>query len=152
ISCSEGGAPHYHCKLHSFSFIPQQHIISVMQFFKSFLLMLFLGTALVEMSEHLIREKHVLEGDDVVLSCDLTAKIGEYIQWYRQYPKSRPVFLDMYNPSETEKQFTKADEKSDDLKISSAAVSHSAVYYCALRPTVTGNLLTLYKNLLPSKV
>ena len=31
--------------------------------------------------------------------------------------------------------------------ISSAAVTNSAVYYCALRPTVTGNTNTLYKNL-----
>ena len=33
------------------------------------------------------------------------------------------------------------------LQISSAAVTDSAVYYCAVRPTVTGNTKTLYKNL-----
>ncbi|KAI5614955.1 hypothetical protein C0J50_10945 [Silurus asotus] len=120
-----------------------------MLLFPLLLLMLFLGST--SMQKHLIAEKHVSEGDDVILPCNLTTTTGDYVQWYRQYPKSRPVFLNSNYISAAEKQPGNADKKPEDLKISSAAVSDSAVYYCALRPTVTGNLATLYKNLIPGK-
>ncbi|KAI5628675.1 hypothetical protein C0J50_10587, partial [Silurus asotus] len=103
------------------------------------------------MQKRLIAEKHVSEGDDVILPCNFTTTLGDYVQWYRQFPESRPVFLNSNYISAAEKQPGNFDKKPEDLKISSAAVSGSAVYYCTLKPTVTGNLATLYKNLIPGK-
>ena len=83
--------------------------------------------------------------------------------WYHQYPGEPPQFL-LYisgfvnnRTSESlgsDKRFSTelTEEKTRvDLKISSAAVTDSALYYCALRPTVTGNTDSLYKNLLSTK-
>uniref|UniRef100_A0AAR2LDX1 Ig-like domain-containing protein n=1 Tax=Pygocentrus nattereri TaxID=42514 RepID=A0AAR2LDX1_PYGNA len=101
-------------------------------------------------------EIHVSEGDNVTLSCNYsTSDVSYALQWYHQFPRSRPEFLLYIYPqgikshplpprmsAEVDK-----DNKRVDLLISSAAVSDSALYYCALKPTVTGNPATLYKNL-----
>ena len=100
----------------------------------------------------------MLQGDSVTLSCKYNGSFTtDYLLWYRQYSRSRPEFLILINEDKSVEQ--KADppvagvsanvneEKNRvDLLISSAAVSDSALYYCALRPTVTGNPATLYKN------
>ncbi|KAK3567294.1 hypothetical protein QTP86_016827 [Hemibagrus guttatus] len=93
--------------------------------------------------ETLFTHKVVDEGDDVTLSCKhkSSATTNNYLHWYRQYPKSNPASL-LYihqngdlclnNPSRMSAKLH--EDKQVDLIISSAAVSDSALYYCALRP------------------
>ncbi|KAI4891281.1 hypothetical protein NFI96_025976, partial [Prochilodus magdalenae] len=100
-----------------------------------------------------------VEGETVTLSCsyEYTGSIPS-LHWYRQYPGSRPEFLLLIQEAseivtKAEKlnaqmsiKVHKEEKKKVDLKISSAAVSDSVLYYCALGPTVTGNPDTLYRN------
>ena len=98
------------------------------------------------------------EGRSVTLSCNYSNK-AENLQWYRQDPGSAPQFLllitqstspTVVNATPPHPRLTvklNNERNRVDLQISSAAVSDSAVYYCALQPTVTGNTKTLYKNL-----
>ncbi|KTF75815.1 hypothetical protein cypCar_00043409 [Cyprinus carpio] len=98
------------------------------------------------------------EGSSVTLSCSFTdSSSTEYLHWYRQYGKSKPEFLVLTYDTKKDAQRSDVDPRFSvnisksqyvDLKISSAAVSDSALYYCALAPTVTGNASALYKNLL----
>uniref|UniRef100_A0A3P8SMP9 Ig-like domain-containing protein n=1 Tax=Amphiprion percula TaxID=161767 RepID=A0A3P8SMP9_AMPPE len=92
-----------------------------------------------------------LEGDSVTLSCNYSVSILS-LYWYQQKSSSSPQLLIAEYSEKTEKLSFIHDKQSKELhlKISSAAVSDSAVYYCALQPTVTGNSKTLYKNTLTS--
>uniref|UniRef100_A0A4W4E0K9 Ig-like domain-containing protein n=1 Tax=Electrophorus electricus TaxID=8005 RepID=A0A4W4E0K9_ELEEL len=99
-------------------------------------------------------DEAVFQGDNVTLSCSYKELSGtvQNLHWYRQYPQSRPEFLLYIFPSGTKSKplpprLSANSVKHFDLKISSAAVSDSALYYCALQPTVTGKLHSLYKNL-----
>uniref|UniRef100_A0A3B3Q3S3 T-cell receptor alpha/delta variable 14.0 n=1 Tax=Paramormyrops kingsleyae TaxID=1676925 RepID=A0A3B3Q3S3_9TELE len=98
------------------------------------------------------------EGDNVTLSCNYSGSVNN-LQWYRQYPRSAPEFLLLIMESSGSVPYPKPrmspkvdkENKRVDLELSSTEVTDSAVYYCALRPTVTGNSLTLYKNLTASQ-
>uniref|UniRef100_A0A674F549 Ig-like domain-containing protein n=1 Tax=Salmo trutta TaxID=8032 RepID=A0A674F549_SALTR len=94
----------------------------------------------------------VSKGDTITLSCSYTGSVNN-LQWYRQYPRSKPEFLILITKSGYVQKPVpprmSAQVQTDrmDLEISSAEVTDSALYYCALEPTVRGNLDTLYKNL-----
>uniref|UniRef100_A0A3P8SMD7 Ig-like domain-containing protein n=1 Tax=Amphiprion percula TaxID=161767 RepID=A0A3P8SMD7_AMPPE len=85
-----------------------------------------------------------LEGDSVTLSCNYSVSVSN-LYWYQQKSSSSPQLLMTAYSEKTEKLSVRHDAQSKELhlNISSAAVSDSAVYYCALRPTVTGNNKTL---------
>uniref|UniRef100_A0A8C6LXT9 Ig-like domain-containing protein n=2 Tax=Nothobranchius TaxID=28779 RepID=A0A8C6LXT9_NOTFU len=90
------------------------------------------------------------EGSKLHLSCNYSVK-AHNLQWYRQDPGSAPRVLllitDTKEPTVVEGEHpnprltAELNEERNrlDLLISSAAATDSAVYYCALQPTVTGN-------------
>ncbi|XP_062284314.1 uncharacterized protein LOC133990155, partial [Scomber scombrus] len=78
-----------------------------------------------------------LEGDNVTLSCNYSGSVN-YLYWYQQKSSSAPHLLIMEYQETVEGFSLKHDEQAKifQLQISSAAVTDSAVYYCALQPTV----------------
>ncbi|KAL0152143.1 hypothetical protein M9458_052574, partial [Cirrhinus mrigala] len=98
------------------------------------------------------------EGSNVTLSCSYSSAYR--LHWYRQYPRSTPEFIVLLADSaQAQKSFVdprftakvrKGQENHVDLEITTASISDSALYYCALEPTVTGNTRTLCKNLTQS--
>ncbi|KAK9979210.1 hypothetical protein ABG768_012653 [Culter alburnus] len=99
------------------------------------------------------------EHDVVTLHCTYsTSDQYPYLYWYQQKNNGFPVYMLRKlstGSSSSEKEFEErfhADlnksSSSVSLSIRDVCVSDSAVYYCALVPTVTGNTKTLYKNLI----
>uniref|UniRef100_A0A3Q1EMQ1 Ig-like domain-containing protein n=1 Tax=Acanthochromis polyacanthus TaxID=80966 RepID=A0A3Q1EMQ1_9TELE len=96
------------------------------------------------------------EGDTVTLDCTFESSDPNYnLFWYKQQINGFPVYIlkrGAYG-SENAPEFQKdrfdaeLNKTSVTLKIQKLHLSDSAVYSCALRPTVTGNSKTLYKNL-----
>ncbi|KAJ8362033.1 hypothetical protein AAFF_G00401720, partial [Aldrovandia affinis] len=85
---------------------------------------------------------HDVEGSNVTLSCNYTGSAYS-LHWYHQYPRSKPAFLILV--IESSNHITKAvpphprlsvkldkENKRVDLELSSAVVTDSALYYCAL--------------------
>uniref|UniRef100_A0A3B3HC27 Ig-like domain-containing protein n=1 Tax=Oryzias latipes TaxID=8090 RepID=A0A3B3HC27_ORYLA len=105
-----------------------------------------------------LRDVTAAEGDTVTLGCHFNSSSSNYyLFWYKQDGSNRPTFIlsrfkigTGTTAEEFKERFSSSldsESRSVHLQISSAAVTDSAVYYCALQPTVTGNNTTLYKNL-----
>uniref|UniRef100_A0AAZ3SX27 Ig-like domain-containing protein n=1 Tax=Oncorhynchus tshawytscha TaxID=74940 RepID=A0AAZ3SX27_ONCTS len=84
----------------------------------------------------------------VVLNCTFdTTDLSPYLFWYKQQPNGNPVFLQSkytFGVKETVNEFKgrfharlNVTAKSFPLTIQRLQLSDSAVYYCALKPTVT---------------
>ncbi|CAJ1073142.1 hypothetical protein OJAV_G00169870 [Xyrichtys novacula] len=100
-------------------------------------------------------EIYAFEGHTVTLNCTFETSYGTpTLFWYRQDLQDFPKYMlkSYLGTVENAPEFNKdrfiaaTNEKLFPLKIQNLHLSDSAVYYCALRPTVTGNTKTLYKN------
>ncbi|XP_065809419.1 uncharacterized protein [Labrus bergylta] len=95
-------------------------------------------------------EEKVEEGGNINLTCTYDGVITN-IQWYRQNQRSRPEFL-LYiteggsiHPTDSDfSAYINKTEKRVNLEISSAALTDSAVYYCALRSTNMEQLTIIF--------
>ena len=102
-------------------------------------------------------EQQALEGETVTVSCNYSGSVRS-LHWYRQFGTAAPEFLNLIyeagstvgNVSRVVPKIHKSIQRVD-LEISPAKISDSALYYCALEPTVTGNPVTLHRNLPLSK-
>uniref|UniRef100_A0A3B5QF19 Ig-like domain-containing protein n=1 Tax=Xiphophorus maculatus TaxID=8083 RepID=A0A3B5QF19_XIPMA len=86
-------------------------------------------------------EKSGSADSPVSLSCNYSKGAADYFFWYRQHPGKPPEFLTFNTEvEETQKKSqsrlsgrVRKQESQMDLLISSAAVTDSAVYYCAVK-------------------
>uniref|UniRef100_A0A3Q0SKR0 Ig-like domain-containing protein n=1 Tax=Amphilophus citrinellus TaxID=61819 RepID=A0A3Q0SKR0_AMPCI len=91
------------------------------------------------------RENHVTafhlddDRDAVTLSCKYSGLV-QALFWYQQKSSSPPQFLIADYSEKTERLTFKKDQENSEfhLEISSAAVTDSAVYYCALSSLQVG--------------
>ncbi|CAJ1073150.1 immunoglobulin lambda-1 light chain-like [Xyrichtys novacula] len=105
------------------------------------------------------RDVTATEGEAETLNCQYTSSsTTNYLFWYKQDGNNRPRFIlsrimgdEGNTPEEFKERFSSTLNSSSNsgsvpLKIQNLHLSDSAVYYCAVQPTVTGNTKTLYKN------
>ncbi|XP_013995564.1 T cell receptor alpha chain MC.7.G5 [Salmo salar] len=126
-----------------------------MMFIWSFIMFSVIGDTYEQNIEPNQHEVYAEVGSNVLLSCNYSS--ADSLLWYKQSPGSAPQYLLLIpHYSGIEQRADSLDSRFSgklnkektrvDLEISSAEVIDSALYYCALRPTVTGNPETLYKN------
>ncbi|CAL8234869.1 unnamed protein product [Boreogadus saida] len=102
------------------------------------------------------------EGLTVSLRCTFeTTDTSPSLFWYKQQVNDLPRFMlrrftigEGDNAAEFHKDRFDAQiqNTSVPLRINNLQLSDSALYYCALKPTATGNTDSLYKNLLSTKL
>ena len=86
------------------------------------------------------------EGDSVTLSCNFTERATSLF-WYQQRPRSPPWFLMSDYSEYTSRHSTKKDSQQFNLTINSVVLTDSALYYCALQPTLTQTIHTAEQKL-----
>uniref|UniRef100_A0A3Q1GR45 Immunoglobulin V-set domain-containing protein n=1 Tax=Acanthochromis polyacanthus TaxID=80966 RepID=A0A3Q1GR45_9TELE len=93
--------------------------------------------------QYVKNEEFSLESSTVTLTYKYSqaAAINDYFFWYQQHPGKSPEFLLYHYGTQRETKGRLSAAVSDDknyitMKISSAALTDSAVYYCALQPTL----------------
>ncbi|KAK7880361.1 hypothetical protein WMY93_032991 [Mugilogobius chulae] len=96
------------------------------------------------------------QGETVEIECSYqTSYASPTLFWYKQEGQGAPRYMmklfggTIVKSSEFDKDRFKAalNKTSVSLSLQDVDVTDSAVYYCALQPTVTGNTKTLNKNL-----
>ena len=88
----------------------------------------------------------VKEENDVTLTCALeTSNSSPYVYWYSQQPGKAPVYMlhligenVQRNTDLNDRVSSKFDKKNktSELTISNTLISDSAVYFCAMKPTL----------------
>ncbi|KAJ4922458.1 hypothetical protein JOQ06_022954 [Pogonophryne albipinna] len=129
-------------------------MLSLHYYLHSLLLVSILRGVSCEDLTALQREVFSPEGSSVTLSYRYSKQAagGDEFYWYRQYRGEPPEFIIYHLGNGNIMNIMipglkiKVESNQINLSISSAAVTDSAVFYCAVRPTVTGNTNTLYKN------
>lgn len=93
-------------------------------------------------------EQTAPEGNSVTLSCayQISGGTSSYLFWYKNEKDGIPtLIIRMFSSSEDkpsldERLYATVNKTFVSLTIQQLQLSDSAVYYCALRPTVTGNI------------
>uniref|UniRef100_A0A4W6CF80 Ig-like domain-containing protein n=1 Tax=Lates calcarifer TaxID=8187 RepID=A0A4W6CF80_LATCA len=88
------------------------------------------------------RDVTAAEGDTVTLNCTFETSVTPTLFWYKQEENDFPKYLLKFLAADFLKSETRfftqlsGEKRGVNLQISSAAVTDSAVYYCAVRPTL----------------
>uniref|UniRef100_A0A8C4RWV6 Ig-like domain-containing protein n=1 Tax=Erpetoichthys calabaricus TaxID=27687 RepID=A0A8C4RWV6_ERPCA len=102
------------------------------------------------------KEVSITEGRAVTLNCSYsTTDSSPVLNWYRRYPNQAMQFI-LYKGARSSSANYKAEfarahfssttgQYSTQLQISDLTLSDSAIYYCALRPTVLYSAQALNK-------